>query len=119
MEDDSIKAEDALENAELRQSLNESEKPAPRVPWWMWAVIIAAMLPGLVFPWTLSSLDDPSTMMKGLTWLYPLYVLVSGFLAWQCYGRRTVMSWIIIVLLLLTHLCFYYLTFADLSPSYL
>lgn len=115
MEDDSIKTEEALENAELRQSVDRGLKPAPRVPWWMWAVIIAAMMPGLVFPWTISSLRDPSPLIKGLTWLYPLYVLLSGLLAWQCYGRRTAMSWIIIVLLALTHACFYYLTFAGIS----
>lgn len=116
MEDDSIKTEDALENAELRQSIDSGRSPAPRVPWWMTAVIVAAMLPGLVFPWTLSALHNPTPLLKGLTWLYPAYVLVSGLLAWQCYGRRTAMSWIIIVLLLLTHLCFYYLTFAGLNP---
>lgn len=117
MEDDSIKTEETLENAETLQSLSRGEKPAPRVPWWMWVVIIVAMLPGLVFPWTLSELRDPTPLLRGLTWFYPLYVVLSGFLAWQCYGRRTVMTWIIIILLLLTHLCFYYLTFADITPA--
>lgn len=32
-------------------------------------------------------------------------------LAWQCYGRRTLMCWIILALLLLSHLCFFYLAY--------
>lgn len=80
-----------------------------RVPWWMWAVIIVAMAPGLTFPWLVTLITSSNPVVRGLTWFYPAYVLCSGLLAWQCYGRRTLMSWIIIVLLLLSHLCFYYL----------
>lgn len=78
----------------------------------MWIVVALSVLPGLVFPWTVE-MSNP--IIKGLTWFYPAYVLISGFLAWQCYGRRTVMSWIVIILLLLSHACFYYMTFACLQ----
>lgn len=80
-----------------------------RVPWWMWLVIILCMLPGLAFPWVAPLISDNNPVVRGLAWFYPAYVLCSGLLAWQCYGRRTVMSWIILVLLLVSHLCFYYL----------
>lgn len=78
----------------------------------MWVVIVACMLPGLSFPWAATLIQTANPIVKGLTWLYPAYVLISGFLAWQCYGRRTVMTWIVLVLLLLSHACFYYMTFA-------
>lgn len=83
-----------------------------RVPWWMTAVIILCMIPGLGFPAIVSLIESSNPIVQGLTWLYPAYVLVSGFLAWQCYGRRTYMSWIVLALLLLSHACFYLLTFA-------
>jgi len=56
--------------------------------------------------------QSPDATVRALIWLYPIYVVLSGLLAWQCYGRRTVMSWIILVLMLLTHASFYYLAFA-------
>ena len=79
----------------------------PRVPWWMWVILIVCMLPGISYPWIISSIQNPNPIVRGLMWFYPAYVLMSGFLAWQCYGRRTVMTWIILVLLLLSHACFY------------
>jgi hypothetical protein len=81
------------------------------VPFWMKCVIILCMLPGLMFPWLGPLLASDDVMIKSLTWFYPLYIVASGCIAWQCYGRRTIMSWIILVLMLLSHLCFYYLAF--------
>lgn len=84
----------------------------PRVQWWMWVILILCMAPGLSFPWILEMTERADVLTRGLIWFYPCYVLCSGFLAWQCYGRRTYMTWIILALLLLSHLCFYYLAFA-------
>lgn len=84
-----------------------------RVPWWMWAVIALCMLPGMAFPAMVSLIQNGNPIVRGLVWFYPAYVLMSGFLAWQCYGRRTVMSWIILVLLVMSHWCFYYMTFGE------
>ena len=94
---------------------DQTPSPTPgRVPWWMYAVIIVCMTPGLCFPWAVSLIDDSNPVVRGLMWFYPAYVLLSGFLAWQCYGRRTLMTWIVLVLLLLSHAGLYALTF--LSP---
>lgn len=75
----------------------------------MLAVIVLCMAPGLMFPWLVGLIVSPNPIVKGLTWFYPAYVLCSGLLAWQCYGRRTLLTWIILVLLVLSHGCFYYL----------
>lgn len=80
-----------------------------RVPWWVIAVIILCMLPGIGFPFMGNLLASGDVMIKWLTWFYPIYTLVSGLLAWQCYGRRSYLTWVILVLLLLSHGCFYYL----------
>lgn len=87
-------------------------KAAPRVPWWMWLVIILCALPGLSVPLLSSLTASNIAMVRTLTLLYPLYVLLSAVLAWQCYGRRSILTWIILVLLILSHACFYYLAFA-------
>ena len=34
---------------------------------------------------------------------YPVYVLAAGICAWLSYGRRPEVTWIILVLLILTH----------------
>ena len=84
--------------------------PVRPTPWWMWIVIIICMLPGLSFPWVATLITDSNPVVRGLAWLYPAYVLCSGLLAWQSWRRSiTAACWIILVLLLLSHLCFYYL----------
>ncbi|MDE6125907.1 MAG: hypothetical protein K2G30_03030 [Muribaculaceae bacterium] len=95
----------------------ETPKTARRVPWWMWVILILCMAPGLSFPWAVQMAEHADTLARGLIWFYPCYVLCSGFLAWQCYGRRTYMTWIILALLVLSHLCFYYLAFALLGQA--
>lgn len=92
---------------------DKEHRVGKRVPWWMWVVIVVCMLPGVAFPAMVSLVESDNPIVRGLVWFYPAYVLMSGFLAWQCYGRRTVMSWIILVLLVLSHWCFYYMTFGD------
>ncbi len=90
--------------------MEENDKNGPRrVPWWIILVIILCALPGICFPWLGSLLTSGNTMIEGLTWFYPLYTIVSALLAWQCYGRRTLLTWIILALLLLSHGCFLYL----------
>lgn len=98
----------------LKPNGDGEEQTRPRVPWWMWVVITVCMLPGLSYPLMLSLIQTPNPIVKGLMWFYPAYVLMSGLLAWQCYGRRTTMTWIILVLLLLSHACFYYLSCVEL-----
>lgn len=79
-------------------------KPSRRVPVWMVCVIIIAALPVFSFPALLSASSASSVEgSKVYLWLYPAYVVAASLLAYQCYGRRTEMSWIIIVLMLLTH----------------
>ena len=67
--------------------------------------------PGLCFPWALSLADAGDSVVRWLVWLYPAYVLLSGLLAWQCYGRRSVLTWIVLTLLVLSHAGMYTLTF--------
>lgn len=84
-------------------------KQPRRVPAWIVAVIIIAALPVLAFPAMLSVSSAVAGADRYYLWLYPAYVVASALLAWQCYGRRTEMTWIIIVLMLLTHVAMWVL----------
>lgn len=75
-----------------------------RVPLWVTAIIIVCVLPVIAFPAMLSETDAISENgMKLFLWLYPLYVAATAIIAWQCYGRRTLMTWVLLGLMLLTH----------------
>lgn len=90
---------------------NRNNDDGHRVPWWVYCLIIICAIPGLAYPFMGDLIASPDMTIRGLTWFYPAYILVSALLAWQCYGRRTLLSWIILVLMLLSHVCFYYLAF--------
>lgn len=89
--------------------MEETNDNLRRVPWWMILIIILCALPGLAFPFMGRLLSSGDLTIEGLTWFYPVYTLVSALLAWQCYGRRTLLCWIILALLLISHGCFIYL----------
>lgn len=78
-------------------------KHPSRVPVWMTLIIIIAALPVLAFPFMLSMSHGIAGGDRYFLWLYPAYVIAASLLAWQCYGRRSAMTWIIIALMLLTH----------------
>ena len=77
--------------------------PYGKTPLWMTVLIIVVMLPVFSFPAMLSALPPDDGAMRSITWCYPLYVLLSGYLSWQCYPQRPAMSWILIVLMIMSH----------------
>ena len=79
-----------------------SELPQQPMPLWVKIVIIACCLPVLTFPWLLSLCPEESSAETFL-WIYPLYVLVSGYLAWRCWADRPVLTWVLLAVMLLTH----------------
>lgn len=80
----------------------------PSTPKWMIWVIIAVSLPVFQFPVLLSSMpaDSPN---RTLVWIYPFYVLVAAYLAYQCYPQRPALSWILLGLMVLSHIAIYLL----------
>lgn len=80
----------------------------PRTPWWMTALIILITVPLLAYPMALSTLPADHEA-KTLIWLYPAYVIAAGICAWISYPRRPEITWILIVLMILSHAGVYYL----------
>lgn len=75
----------------------------------MIALIILAMLPMFSFP-ALLSMAAEGTPARAFLYLYPLYTILAGWLAYLCYPRRPAVAWMILALLLLTHAALWTLT---------
>lgn len=84
-----------------------------RVPGWMLLIIILLALPVIAFPIMLSHSGEIAEGNKLYMWLYPAYVFSTAILAYQCYGRRTEMTWILLALMLLTHAAMWVLSKGD------
>lgn len=78
------------------------------VPLWLKIVIIACCAPVAGF-FKLMSLCPPAAESRTLLWLYPFYVFAAGICAWMCAGSRRAVTWILLVLLLLTHVAMWLL----------
>lgn len=80
-----------------------SQSDQRRVPVWFLIIIAVVAMPALLLP-TFAALAEGgmAESKKIFMWLFPFYLIVGAFLAWQCYGRRTVMSWILVALMAMT-----------------
>lgn len=74
-----------------------------RVPSWFLILVVIAALPAVMTPALILMASEPLPESKKLFfWLFPFYLVVAAYLAYECYGRRTVMAWILLVIMLLT-----------------
>lgn len=78
--------------------MSDNHNSTPRLLLW---VVIVLMLPVAAFPVLLSQTPDE---FKAMLWCYPFYVAVSGYLAYQCYASRREMTYILLFLLVLSHI---------------
>lgn len=75
----------------------------PSAPRWFVVVIIVVMLPVARLPFLLDTCSA-AVSARTMLWIYPVYVLTAGYLAWQCYRPRRVLAWILLGLLVLSHI---------------
>ncbi len=74
---------------------------------WMKVLIVVLALPVLGFPALLA--DAPAEgLPRVLVWLYPAYVLGSAVCAWICHKARADVTWILLVLMVLSHVSIFY-----------
>lgn len=86
-----------------------------RPPWWFIVIIIVLLLPAGQFPMLLANTPVGVPLVRTLLWCYPFYLLVAAYLAYVCFQRRPLMSWILIALMALTHIAMWLLVFSDLK----
>lgn len=80
----------------------------PNTPKWVTAVIVIVLLPVFQFPMLLGSAPD-LPIVRTMLWIYPFYCLVAAYLAWQCYPQRHALAWILIGLMILSHIAMWLL----------
>lgn len=74
-----------------------------RKPVWLLIIIVIAILPVFAFPTLLGLLNAGDYEASALAWLYLFYVFFTGWLAWICWPQRKAVTWILIVLMLMSH----------------
>lgn len=94
-----------------------SNSPRPHAPAWMIAIIILAALPVTGLPTLLSAASASGSaqadIVRTICYFYPFYVIVSAWLAYVCYPTRRYMTWILLVLMVLTHVAMWMLVTGD------
>lgn len=73
-----------------------------RAPWWVTAIIIVVMVPALVLPMAGTGVPEEG-MPRYLLWFYPAYVIASGVCAYLTYPERSYLTWILLVLMVISH----------------
>jgi len=74
-----------------------------RVPGWVTAIIVVLVLPIFALPVLLNRCQSADDTRLTLLWLYPLYAVTAGVLAWMCWHERPYMTWILLVLMVMSH----------------
>ncbi len=83
---------------------------AVKTPRWVLWILIVLMLPLVTFPALLSRTPEEH---KTLLWFYPLYVLLTGYLAYRSYVSQREITYILIILLLFSHVAIWLLPYAN------
>lgn len=85
--------------------------PTQRAPWWFAVIVVICMLPAIsIFAWITNAPQLPNyETAKVLIWLYPIFVIASGIIAWVIYPQRKPLAWILLILMVLSHAAMYVL----------
>lgn len=79
-------------------------RPSQRVPWWFVAVIILSVLPIALWPFILNHFPlRVAQDYRVLITIFPIYTVVSGYLAYRTFPQRPTVAWILIILLWLSY----------------
>lgn len=73
-----------------------------RPPAWFIVVIVISLLPTLLWPYLLANAKSAANENVTLLMLFPIYDLLSAFLAYRCFFDRNFLSWILIGLMWLS-----------------
>lgn len=84
-------------------------------PTWVTILILILALPIFQLPWLMGETgsDNPA---HTLVTIYPFYVILSAYLAYICYATRPLVSWILMCLMVLSHLSMAYLALNPIQP---
>lgn len=83
----------------------------------MTILIIVVLLPVFSLPALLDTVPAGDDSLRTIVWCYPFYMLLSGYLAWFAYPQRPTVSWILIVLMVLSTIAIWMLPGSLLAPQ--
>ncbi len=72
-------------------------------PRWFTLLAVVLVLPLFQLPLLLSRCPD-SSPVRTILFIYPFYAVAAAYLAWQCYPQRKALAWILLILLILSHM---------------
>ena len=84
---------------------NNKKEKKPRIPLWFGITAAASLIPVLCWPWMIASSnisEMSGDINKLLLITFPMYAVVSIYLAYRTIGDRTYLAVILIVLLWLS-----------------
>ena len=92
-----------------------NELRSVKIPLWYWVLVIFSILPEFLVPMYLYGIEAEEYELKKLfIWFYVPYVAVASILTLLCYKYdRKIMSWILLVIMIMTHVSMYALMFCD------
>lgn len=74
----------------------------PSTPKWVTFLIIIFTFPIFTLPSLLAQCEQGAEATQTLVWIYPFYMLLSGYLAWRAYPGRPYLTWILLALMILS-----------------
>lgn len=83
----------------------DDENKFLRPPGWFIIVVAITAITGVAWlPFGINFIGDTDINSEKwvLTWLYPIYALISAYLAYRCYNDRVSVSWILLILVWLS-----------------
>lgn len=83
-----------------------------KVPAWVTILVVICMLPVLAFP-TMLTMTMPDSSARTFVWFYPFYVIASGICARICWPQRKDVMWVLLALMVLSHLAMWMLVLND------
>lgn len=76
--------------------------PDRRPPLWVTVIIVLTTLPLFTLPRLLDLVPPDARGILTFVWIYPFYLLLSGWLAWKAWGRRPEVTWILVAVMWLS-----------------
>lgn len=72
-------------------------------PGWFITLAVVLLLPLFQMPLLIQDMNNAGEGGNFLLWMYPVYAVTSAGLACRCYDSRRALAWILLVLLVLSH----------------
>ncbi|HIT15349.1 MAG TPA: hypothetical protein IAA88_03065 [Candidatus Avimuribaculum pullicola] len=91
---------------------NNNLNNKPRIPLWFGIAAAVSFIPVLCWPWMITSsnlLEEPGDISKLLLITFPVYAVVSIYLAYRTIGTRTYLAVILLILLWLSFAAMWFL----------